>query len=81
MGVFEKNIINFSNDYQIQQEDFFDKSSNRFYDNTKSIESKLISSFINRLTSPSYLKDTNSKAIQPVIKIISKQIVSFYFYF
>ncbi|MDA9231278.1 hypothetical protein N9O56_01760 [Rickettsiales bacterium] len=73
MGVFEKNIINFNNDYQMQQEDFFDKSSNKFYDNTKSIESKLISSFINRLTSPSYLKDTNSKGIQPVIKIISKQ--------
>ncbi len=71
MGVFENNTL-----AQQAQEDFWKKSSNRFSDQKDNLLNKEltgVTSFANRLTNSTYLNNTNSKAIQPVIKIISKQ--------
>lgn len=69
MGVFEKNIMQAKD-----LEEFWKKSSKRF-SKEKRDHSELsgITSFVNRLSNPTYLNNTNSKAIQPVIKIVSKQ--------
>jgi hypothetical protein len=82
VGVFEKNILQNQNlEYfwkkssnQFNEKDSFFKEASRRFNSKSSSQSELagISSFVNRLSNPTYLNNTNSKAIQPVIKIISK---------
>jgi hypothetical protein len=75
MGYFENNIIKTNSN-----NDFWQKSSKKFQaksDNSKGSEVSLLTrpivSISQRLLNASYLQKTRSKAIQPVIKIISKQ--------
>ena len=64
MTSFAKTIIQFQ-----QQDEIWTKSNKRFYDNRPAH----LPSFSNRFSNSTYIQNTYSQKIQPVIKIISKQ--------